>query len=103
MNRRAKRNKYRKLQKELEKKYEAAIAMAHFSKGEKRQEVKVQQISCLKVIEDYSRLSVTDIKELYRKEIAQQIAEEILKHKDYFKVTDTGYGYRYDLSIVKIE
>lgn len=37
------------------------------------------------------------------KEIAQQIAEEILKHKDYFKVTDTGYGYRYDLSIVKIE
>jgi hypothetical protein len=103
MNRRAKRNKYRRLQKELEKKYEAAIALAHFSKNANKKEIKVQQISCLKLIEDYSVIPVGEIKELYRKEIAQQIAEEILKHKDYFTITDTGYGYRYDLSIVKIE
>ena len=36
-------------------------------------------------------------------EEGEKLAEEILKHKDLYRVTDTGYGYRYDLSIVKIE
>jgi len=37
------------------------------------------------------------------KEIALQMAEEILKHPEFFTLTDTGFGYKYDLAIVKIE
>lgn len=102
MNRKAKRNKYKKLQRELERKlemYKARTSLEHcFSKN-----VKVQQISCFKPIKEYSRLPVEAVKECYQKEVARQIAEEILKHQDYFKITDTGFGYRYDLSIVKID
>ena len=102
MNRRAKRNKYKKLQIELERKIEmfnAKSRLEHcFSK-----DVKIQQISCFKPIEEYSRLPADTIKEYYKKEIAFQMAEEILKHPEFFKLTDTGFGYKYDLSIVKVE
>lgn len=102
MNRNAKRNKYKKLQRELERKIEmfnAKSKLDHcFSKN-----IKIQQISCFKPIEEYCRLPVDTIKEHYKKEIALQMAEEILKHPEFFKLTDTGFGYKYDLSIVKIE
>lgn len=102
VNRKAKRNKYKKIQRELERRiqfFEARSKLEHcFSK-----DVKIQQISCFKPIEDYTRLPANVIKEYYQKEVARQIAEEILKHQDFFKITDTGYGYQYDLSIVKID
>lgn len=101
MNRKAKRNKYKKLQRELEGRIKAFDAMTknehYFQKN-----LKVQQISCFRPIEDYAKLPADVIKEYYQKEVAKQIAEEILKHKDFFRITDTGYGYIYDLSIIKI-
>lgn len=105
MNRKAKRNKYRKLQRELERKiddYNRVINLHSFAES-CRKEVKIQQISCMKLIEEYSRLPPNVLKEYYEKEIAHQMAEEILKHPEFYKITDTGYGYRYDLSIVKVE
>ena len=102
MNRRAKRNKYKKLQRELERKIEMFNARSRFEHCFSK-DVKIQQISCFKPIEEYTRLPADTIKEYYKKEIAFQMAEEILKHPDFFKLTDTGFGYRYDLSIVKIE
>lgn len=102
MNRRAKRNKYKKLQRELERKIEMFNARSRFEHCFSK-DVKIQQISCFKPIEEYSRLPADTIKEYYKKEIAFQMAEEILKHPDFFKLTDTGFGYKYDLSIVKIE
>ena len=102
MNRRAKRNKYKKLQRELERKIEMFNARSRFEHCFSK-DVKIQQISCFKPIEEYSRLPADTIKEYYKKEIAFQMAEEILKHPEFFKLTDTGFGYRYDLSIVKIE
>lgn len=102
MNRRAKRNKYKKIVRNLENRisfYERKMVVDHcFSK-----DVKVQQIQCFKPVEEYSKIPTEIIKEQYQKEVAKQIAEEILKHQDYFKVQDTGYGYIYGLSIVKIE
>lgn len=102
MNRRAKRNKYKKLQRELERRIEMFNARSRFEHCFSK-DVKIQQISCFKPIEEYSRLPADTIKEYYKKEIAFQMTEEILKHPDFFKLTDTGFGYRYDLSIVKIE
>ena len=102
MNRRAKRNKYKKLQRELESKIEMFNARSRFEHCFSK-EVKIQQISCFKPIEEYSRLPADTIKEYYKKEIAFQMAEEILKHPEFFKLTDTGFGYKYDLSIVKVE
>lgn len=102
MNRKAKRNKYKKLQRKLEQRLEAfnaRVKMEHcFSK-----DLKIQHISYMKPIEEYSKLSAGVNKEIYTKEVARGIAEEILKHRDFFKATDTRCGYRYDLAIVKIE
>ena len=102
MNRKAKRNKFKKLQ----RKYESTLALFDartkfehcFSK-----EVKVKRISCFKPIEEFARLPKEKIKEIYQKEVANQIAEEILKHEEIMTVTDTGYGYRYDFQFVENE
>ena len=102
MNRKAKRNKYKKLQRELERKI-AFFDSRRAIEGCFSTELKTQTLSCFKPIEEYSRLPPNVIKEYYEKEVSKQIAEEILKHKEFYKVTDTGFGYRYDLTIVKFE
>lgn len=101
MNRKAKRNKYKKELRKLEQKvkfYEDSARFDHIF----QKDLKIQRISCMKPIEEYSRIPADVIKEVYTKEVARHIAEEILKHQEYFKITDTGFGYRYDLDIVKV-
>lgn len=41
------------------------------------------------------------IKENYKKDVVRQLAEEILKHNELMKITDTGCGYRYDILVVE--
>jgi hypothetical protein len=67
-------------------------------------EIKTQRIFCFRPMEadsKYINLPSEVIKEYHQKEVAQQIAEEILKHKEFFSIEDLGFGYRYDLEIVK--
>ena len=105
MNRKAKRNKYKKLQRELEREigfYKRQRFVDAFR--ENSVELKTQRIFCFRPMEadsKYINLPPEVIKEYHRKEVAQQIAEEILKHKEFFSIEDLGFGYRYDLEIVK--
>lgn len=106
MNRKAKRNKYKKLQRELEREigfYKRQRFVDAFERANST-EVKTQQIFCFRQIgadSKYINLPPEAIKEYHQKEVARQIAEEILKHKEFFSVEDLGFGYRYGLEIVK--
>lgn len=104
MNRKAKRNKYKKLQRELKKEIESykcrQVADAFNRANSKVQ--KIRQLSCFREMPDLEQTFVPyGIKENYKKDVVRQLAEEILKRNELMKITDTGYGYRYDILVVE--
>lgn len=104
MNRKAKRNKYKKLQRELKKEIES-YKCRQFADAFDRANSTVQKIrmlSCFREMPDLELALVPyGIKDYSKKEVVHQLAEEILKHNELMKITDTGYGYRYDILVVE--
>lgn len=104
MNRRAKRNKYKKLQRELEtkiKSYKLWQAADAFGRANSKTS-KIRQLSCFREMMFMDQTyNPESIKENYKKDVVRQLAEEILKHNELMKITDTGYGYRYDILVVE--
>ena len=104
MNRKAKRNKYKKLQRELEKEiksYKGRQMADAFCKANSRAS-KIRQLSCFREMMFMDQTYNPEfIKEYYKKDIVRQLAEEILKHNELMKITATGYGYRYDILVVE--
>lgn len=104
MNRKAKRNKYKKLQRELEKEiksYKRRQVADAFDRANSRVS-KIQQLSCFREMMCVDQTYNPEfIKENYKKDVVRQLAEEILKRNELMKITDTGYGYRYDILVVE--
>lgn len=104
MNRRAKRNKYKKLQRELEteiKFYKGRQMADAFNRANSRA-YKIQLLSCFREMRFMDQAYNPEfIKENYKKDVVRQLAGEILKRNELMKITDTGYGYRYDILVVE--
>lgn len=104
MNRKAKRNKYKKLQRELEaeiKSYKCRQVADAFDRANSKVQ-KIRQLSCFREMLMTDQAIVPDyLEENYKKDVVRQLAEEILKHNELMKITDTGYGYRYDILVVE--
>jgi len=104
MNRKAKRNKYKKLQRELEteiKSYKLRQVADAFARANSKTS-KVRQLSCFREMMWIDQTYNPEvIKADYKKDVVRQLAEEILKHNELMKITDTGYGYRYDILVVE--
>lgn len=104
MNRKAKRNKYKKLQRELEaeiKSYKLRQVADAFDRANSKTS-KIRLLSCFREMPDFEQTyNPKFIKEYYKEDVVRQLAEEILKRNELMKITDTGYGYRYDILVVE--
>jgi hypothetical protein len=104
MNRKAKRNKYKKLQRELEKEIQSykTWQMADAFDRANSKASKIRQLSCFREMLDLEQVVAPELrKDNYKKDVVRQLAEEILKHNELMKITDCGYGYRYDILVVE--
>jgi len=104
MNRKAKRNKYKKLQRKLQNEmdfWKEVQQIEAFTENSKRREIRTVSVlynpngpdKFLGGIEPDVNIVMA----------ANRMAEEILKHKEFIKITDTGYGILYQLDIIKAE
>jgi hypothetical protein len=104
MNRKTKRNKYKKLQRKLQNEidfWERKQQIDAFVENSQRREIRTVSVMYNLMGADRFLGNITPDENIIR--VAHRMAEEILKHKEFIKVTDTGFGYRYDLFIVKVE
>lgn len=100
MNRRTKRNKYRKLQKKLENTIAFFERLPYIENCFKeKKEIKV--LSCFESVDKYLGVPEDVAKNLSKNEVARQFAEEITKHPELIRKTDLGFGIRYDLFVVE--
>ena len=104
MNRKAKRNKYKKLQIKLQNEIDFLKRKQQidaFVENSQRREIRTVSVM-------YNPLGVDRFLDNIEPDAnivlaANRMAEEILKHKEFIKITDTGYGILYQLSIIKAE
>lgn len=102
MNRKAKRNKFKRLQRELQDQidfYKRKKNIDAFVENSQRKEIRVISVMYNPMSND--RFNCEMDPDTYRIIIAKKMAEELLKHNKFIKCTDTGYGYRYDLLVVQ--
>ena len=102
MNRKAKRNKYKRLQRELQDQidfYKRKKDIDAFVENSQRKEIITVSVMYNPMSND--RFIGEMDPDAYRIIIAKKMAEELLKHNEFIKCTDTGYGYKYDLLVVK--
>lgn len=104
MNRKAKRNKYKKLQRALQseiKSYKCRQVADAFTKANSI-ERKIRMLSCYRDMLDLEQAIVPEyLKEKLQADVVKQLAEEILKHNELLKITDCDSGYRYDILVVE--
>lgn len=102
MNRKAKRNKYKKLQRKLQNEidfWEIRQQIEAFVENSQRREIRTVSVMYNPLGTDRFLGNITPDENIIR--VAHRMAEEILKHKEFIKVTDTGYGFLYQLDIIK--
>jgi hypothetical protein len=102
MNRKAKRNKYKRLQRELQNQinfWKRKQDVDAFVENSQRQKIRTISVIYNPMFKD--RFIGDMDPDTYRIIIAKKMAEELLKHNEFIKCTDTGYGYKYDLLVVK--
>ena len=102
MNRKAKRNKYKRLQRELQGQidfYKRKQNIDAFVENSQQREIRIISVMYNPMSND--RFIGEMDPDAYRIIIAKKMVEELLKHNEFIKCTDTGYGYRYDLLVVK--
>ena len=102
MNRKAKRNKFKKLQRKLQNEIDFLKRKQQidaFVENSQRREIRTVSVMYRQMCADRFLGDITPDENIIR--VAHRMAEEILKHKEFIKITDTGYGIRYDLSIIE--
>ena len=102
MNRKAKRNKFKKLQRKLQNEIDFLKRKQQidaFVENSQRREIRTVSVMYNPMVSDRFLGNITPDENIIR--VAHRMAEEILKHKEFIKVTDTGYGIRYDLAIIE--
>lgn len=102
MNRKAKRNKYKRLQRELQSQinfWKRKQDIDAFCENSQRREIRTISVMYNPMSND--RFIGEMDPDAYRIIIAKKMVEELLKHNEFIKCTDTGYGYKYDLVVVK--
>ena len=104
MNRKAKRNKYKKLQIKLQNEidfWKRKQQIDAFIENSQRREIRTVSVMYNPLGADRFLGNIEPDTNIVM--AVNRMAEEILKHKEFIKVTDAGFGYRYDLFIVKVE
>ena len=102
MNRKAKRNKFKKLQRKLQKEIDFLKRKQQidaFVENSQRRNIRTVSVMYNPMCADRFLGNITPDENIIR--VAHRMAGEILKHKEFIKVTDTGFGCRYDLSIIE--
>ena len=102
MNRKAKRNKYKKLQRELQNEisfYKRRQLLDAFAASSQRKEIRTVSVMYSPMTTDRFLGNIEPDTQLVM--ATRRLTEEIMKHKEFIKITDTGYGLRYDLQIVE--
>ena len=102
MNRKAKRNKFKNLQRKLQNEIDFIKRKQQidaFVENSQRRNIRTVSVMYNPMYADRFLGNITPDENIIR--VAHRMAEEILKHKEFIKVTDTGFGYRYDLSIIE--
>ena len=104
MNRKAKRNKYKKLQRKLQNEFDFWREMRQIDAfTENSQKREIRTVSVMYNPNGADRFLGGIGPDLNIVMAANRMAEEILKHKEFIKITDTGYGILYQLDIIKAE
>jgi len=102
MNRKAKRNKYRREKAKLEGIIEMlTFRNAFCDNAEKKEVVTLSAFEARSFTDAYSVLEPSQIKEYKKQEICKQFAQTILSNFDFVKKTETDCGTKYDIMIVK--
>lgn len=104
MNRKAKRNKYKKLQIKLQNEIDFLKRKQQidaFTENSQRREIRTVSVMYNPLGADRFLGNIEPDTNIVL--AANRMAEEILKHKEFIKITDTGYGILYQLSIIKAE
>lgn len=102
MNRKAKRNKYKREKAKLE----ATIKMltlrnAFCDSAERREIITLSAFKARPFVDVQSVLGPSQMKEYERHEICSQLSQAILNNFDLVKKTESDCGTRYDIQIVK--
>ena len=105
MNRRAKRNKYRKLQTEyniLKNDFSNYKAWVRFSENSKKLETVTISAMSFKnpFLDAQCVIPEEELNKIKEKEVAQNIVNNLLSNKHYFTITENDIGTKYDLRIV---
>ena len=104
MNRKAKRNKYKKLQIKLQNEIDFLKRKQQidaFAENSQRREIRTVSVMYNPLGADMFLGNIEPDTNIVL--AANRMAEEILKHKEFIRITDTGYGILYQLSIIKAE
>lgn len=102
MNRKAKRNKYRREKAKLESTIEwLTLRNAFCGNAQKKEIVTLSAFEARSFTDAYSVLESPQIKEYKKQEICKQFAQTILNNFDFVKKTESDCGTRYDIMIVR--
>jgi hypothetical protein len=101
MNRRAKRNKYRREKAKLENTIEMLTLRNAFCDAQKKDIVTLSAFEARSFTDAYSVLEPPQIKEYKKQDICKQFAQTILNNFDFVRKTESDCGIRYDLMVVK--
>lgn len=102
MNRRAKRNKYRREKAKLESTIKMlTVRNAFCDNAEKREVVTLSAFMAHSFIDTQSVLGPSQMEEYEKHEICSQFTQTILNNFDLVKKTETDCGTRYDIMIVR--
>jgi hypothetical protein len=103
MNRRAKRQKYRKLEKKynsLQDAFDRYKALDNFVENQKKRQIVT--ISSMIVKEPYMNPMISDerLQELKESDLVRDIAMHLSTNKQLFTIKETEIGTQYDLQVV---
>ena len=102
MNRRAKRNKYRREKAKLESTIKMlSVRKAFCDNAEKKEVVTLSAFRARSFIDVQSVLDPSQMEEYERHEICKQFAQTILNNFNLVKKTESDCGTRYDIMIVR--
>lgn len=105
MNRKAKRNKYKKLKTEyinLEKDYDRFKAFKAFQENCTRREITTISTMLIdnSVLDSHCILPEDTVKEMREKEMIKNLCENLISNMQLFRTTKTEIGTKYDLQVV---
>lgn len=100
MNRRAKRQKYRRMEQKYKNEIRGYLTRDALMRSCTEIKREIRTISVLFHDDFSTALANSSMNEIQKQIAAHRIADEIIKHKEFVKVTDTGYGILCQLDIV---